>query len=91
MQAFSYELFCIFWNSFKQFCGEVQGGGGDVAQSLLVGVPTEGREAGEEDVGQDAHRPDVCRQADRLVRQNLRGCKNQILQSSGLSMSQKLW
>ena len=41
----------------------------------LVGVAAEGREAGEEDVGQHAQAPDVRRQRDRLQAEDLGRCK----------------
>ena len=54
---------------------QVQGGGGDVPQGLLVGLAAKGGEAGEQDVGEDPEGPDVCRQTDRLVRQDLGRCQ----------------
>ena len=73
METCSDELLGLVRDSLEQLGREVQGGGGDVPEGLLVRLAAEGGEAGEEGVGGDPQRPDVGRQADGLVGQDLGG------------------
>ena len=75
METLSNEFLGILRHSLKQLCWEVKGGGGDVPQGLLVGLPTKGREASQQDVGQDTEGPDVCCQTDWLVGKDLWRCE----------------
>ena len=72
MQTLGYEVLCVIRDALEQLRRKVERGCGDVPQGLLVRVPTEGREAGEKNIGQYTQRPDVCRQADWVHPKNLR-------------------
>ena len=70
-------------DALEELLGKVhlEVGRGDVAQGLLVGVAAEGREAGEEDVGEHAEAPDVGGQGYRLQAEDLGRCSEEEVRS----------
>ena len=55
------EILSVLWNSLEQLGGEVEAGGGDIPQGLLVAVPAEGRETGEKNIRHYAQGPNIRR------------------------------
>ncbi len=71
METVGDEVLGLLGDALEELWREVQLGGGDVSERLLVGVAAERGEAGEQDVREYSEAPDVGRERDGFQAQDL--------------------